>query len=158
MGPKCVSKAVALAIAAVCLASASVLAAGNPNRQLIPPVPDEYVHCPSGIVALVHNTVEKEYIKTFTQKDGTLRYEINGRLVVEVSGNGKTLTINASGPGTITVRPDGSTTIVLKGRTLSIPLAANAIWLYTGLVVFDPVTDAVVSHSGTVTDVCALLN
>jgi hypothetical protein len=87
-----------------------------------------------------------------------LRYEINGQLVVEVSGNGKTLTINASGPGTIIVRPGGLTTIALQGRTLSIPMAANAIRLYTGLVVFDPVTGTVVSHNGTMTDVCALLN
>jgi hypothetical protein len=158
MSPKRVSEALAFALAAVCLASVSVLAAGNPGRQLIPPVPDELVTCPSGIVALVHNTVEREYIKTFTQVDGTLRYEIDGRLVVEVSGNGKMLTINASGPGTITVRPDGSTTIVLQGRTLSIPRAANAIWVYTGLVVFDPVTGAVVSHNGTVTDICAMLS
>jgi hypothetical protein len=158
MSPKRVSEALAFALAAACLASVSVLAAGNPGRQLIPPVPDEYVQCPSGIVALVHNTIEKEYIKTFTQQDGTLRYEINGQLVVEVSGNGKTLTINASGPGTIIVRPGGLTTIALQGRTLSIPMAANAIRLYTGLVVFDPVTGTVVSHNGTMTDVCALLN
>jgi hypothetical protein len=157
MSIKRVSEALAFALAAVCLASVSVLAAGNPDRQLIPHVPDEYVQCPSGIVALVQNTIENEYIKTFSQQDGTLRYEINGHLVVQVSGNGKTLTINASGPGTIIVR-GGMTTIALQGRTLSIPMAANAIRLYTGLVVFDPVTGTVVSHNGTVTDVCALLN
>jgi hypothetical protein len=150
------SKSLVLALAAVCLASVSVLAGGNPGRELIPPVEDEYVTCPSGIVALVHNTIEKEYIKTFTQKDGTLRYAINGRLVVEVTGNGKTLTLNASGPGTITVGPDGSVSLVFEGVTLSIPRSADAIWLYSGRLVFDH--GVVVSHSGSVTDVCALLN
>jgi hypothetical protein len=158
LGTKRASKALALAAAAACLASVSVLAAGNPDRQLIPPVPDEYVTCPSGIVALVHNTIEKEYIKTFTEQDGTLRYAINGRLVVAVTGNGKTLTFNASGPGTIIVRPDGTASIVTEGLTFSIPRAANAIWLFTGRVVFDANTGTIVSHEGMTTDVCALLN
>jgi len=136
----------------------SVLAAGNPGRELIPPVPDANVNCPSGVVALVHNTIEKEYIKTFTNQDGTLRYGINGRLVVAVTGNGKTLTFNASGPGTITVRPDGSVSIVLEGLTFSIPRTADAISLFKGRVVFDATTGTIVSHTGTVTDVCALLS
>ncbi|HEV2035961.1 MAG TPA: hypothetical protein VGU71_17500 [Candidatus Dormibacteraeota bacterium] len=136
----------------------SVVAAGNPGRELIPPVPDAYVNCPSGVVALVHNTIEKEYIKTFTKQDGTLRYEINGRLVVAVTGNGKTLTFNASGPGTVTVRPDRSVSIVFEGLTFSIPRTADAISLFKGRVVFDASTGTIVSHTGTVTDVCALLS
>jgi hypothetical protein len=158
LGPKRVSKALALAASAVCLASVSVLAAGNPGRELIPPVPDAFVTCPSGIAAVVHNTIEKEYIKTFTQQDGTLRYGINGRLVVEVTGNRKTLTFNASGPGAIIVRPDGTASIVTEGLTFSIPRANNAIWLFTGRVVFDAATGTILSHSGSTTDVCALLN
>ena len=157
-GPKRASKALALAASAVCLASVSVVAAGNPGRELIPPVPDAYVTCPSGIVALVHNTIEKEYIKTFTQKDGTLRYGIDGRLVVEVTGNGKTLTFNASGPGSIVVHPDGTASIVTEGLTFSIPRANNAIWLFTGRVVFDAATGTILSHSGSTTDVCAQLS
>lgn len=158
LGPKRACKALALAASAVCLASVSVLAAGNPGRELIPPVPDAYVTCPSGVVALVHNTIEKEYIKTFTQQDGTLRYGINGRLVIEVTGNGKTLTFNASGPGTIFVHPDGTASIVTEGLTFSIPRANNAIWLFTGRVVFDAATGTILSHSGSTTDVCAQLS
>ena len=156
-GPIRASKALAFAVAAVGLASVSVVAAGNPGRELIPPVPDAYVNCPSG-VAVVHNTIEKEYIKTFTKQDGTLRYEINGRLVVAVTGNGKTLTFNASGPGTVTVRPDSSVSIVFEGLTFSIPRTADAISLFKGRVVFDVSTGTIVSHTGTVTDVCALLS
>jgi hypothetical protein len=153
---KLASRALALAAAAACLAAVSVLAAGNPGRELLPPVPDEYVNCPSGVVALVHNTVEKEYIKTFTEQDGTLRYGVNGRLVVEVTGNGKTLTLNASGPGTVTVGPDHSVSVVFEGLTLSIPRTADAIWLFSGRVVFSG--GVIDSHTGKTTDICALLS
>ena len=96
------------------------------------------------------------YIKTFTEQDGTLRYGVNGRLVVEVTGNGKTLTVNASCPGTVTVGPDHSVSVVFEGLTLSIPRTADAIWLFSGRVVFS--SGAIVSHTGKTTDVCALLS
>jgi hypothetical protein len=155
--PKRASKALILAAAAVCLASVSVVASGNPGREPYPPGPDLYINCPQGYVAVLHTIIDKEYIKTFTAADGTVRYKIEGRLVETWTGNGKTLTLNNSGPGTITFYPDGSVTIVTQGLTAVIPRTEDGFWVYTGQVKVDPDTGTIISHHGAVRDFCALL-
>jgi hypothetical protein len=150
------SRALALAATAVCLASVSVAAAGNPGREPYPPGDDLYINCQSGFVAVLHTTIDKEYIKTFTSADGTVRYQVEGRLVETFTGNGKTLTVNNSGPGTITVWPDGSITVVTEGLTMFIPSALDGLWIYTGQLKIDLGT-GVISHHGSVRDLCALL-
>jgi hypothetical protein len=72
------------------------------------------------------------------------------------TGNGKTLTINDGGPGTIT-QAGGLVTVVLQGRTMIIPRALDGLWVYTGQVKIDPATGAILSHHGGATDLCALL-
>jgi len=150
------SKALALAAASVCLASVSVLAAGNPGREPYPPGPDLSINCPQGYVAVLHTTIDKEYIKTLTSADGTVRYMVEGRLVETFAGNGKTLTVNNSGPATVTVWPDGSVTVVTEGLTMFIPRALDGLWIYTGQLKIDLGT-GVISHHGAVRDLCALL-
>ena len=157
LGSSRASKALILATIAICLGSASVSAAGNPGRAPYPTGDDLYVACPQGFVGVLHITINKEYIKTFTAADGTIRYAIEGRLVQTWTGNGKTLTLNTSGPGTITVRPDGSVTIVTEGLTAVITRADDGFWIYTGQVMIDPDTGAVIRHHGSVRDMCALL-
>jgi hypothetical protein len=147
----------ALAAAAVCLASVSVLAAGNPGRAPYSPGDDVFINCPQGFVGVLHTIIDKEYIKTFTAADGTVRFAIEGRLGETFTGNGKTLTVNDSGPGTITKWADGSVTVVLQGRTMIIPRALDGLWVFTGLVNIDPATGAILSHHGGATDLCALL-
>jgi len=156
VGPSAI-RALALAVAAVCLASMSALAAGNPGREPYPPGDDLYIDCPQGFVAVLHSTIDKEYIKTFNFRDGTVRYQVEGRLVEVWTGNGKTLTINNSGPGRITFWADGSISLVTQGQTLVIPRTLDGLWIYTGQVVVDIDTGAIISHHGAETDLCALL-
>jgi len=158
MSPKRVSEALAFALAAVCLASVSVLAAGNPGRAPYAPGDDVFINCPQGFVGVLHTVIDKEYIKTFTAADGTVRYAIEGRLGEAFTGNGKTVTVNDSGPGTVIVSPGGSVAVVTQGRTMIIPRALDGLWVYTGLVNIDPGTGAILSHQGGSTDLCALLS
>jgi len=150
------SLALALVVAAVCLASMSALAAGNPGREPYPPGDDLSIACPQGFVAVLHTTIDKEYIKTLISADGTVRYMVEGRLVETFAGNGKTLTVNNSGPATITVWPDGSVTAVFEGLTMFIPGSLDGLWIYTGQVKIDLSTREI-SHHGAVRDLCALL-
>jgi hypothetical protein len=149
--------ALALATVAVCMACVSVAAAGNPGREPYPPGDDLYINCPQGFVAVLHTMIDQEYIKSFTKGDGTVRYAVEGRLVEAWTGNGKTLTVNNSGPGTITFWADGSVTLVTQGQTLVIPRTLDGLWIYTGQVVVDIYTGAINSHHGAATDLCAAL-
>ena len=158
MSPKRVSEALAIAFAAVCLASVSVLAAGNPGRAPYAPGDDVFINCPQGFVGVLHTIIDKEYIKTFTAADGTVRYGIEGRLDETFTGNGKTVTVNDGGPATIVVSPGGFVTVFTQGRTMIIPRALNGLWVYTGLVNIDPGTGAILSHHGGSTDLCSLLS
>jgi hypothetical protein len=157
MSPKRVSEALAFALAAVCLASVSALAAGNPGRAPYAPGDDVFINCPQGFVGVLHTIVDKEYIKTFTAADGTVRFGIEGRLLETFTGNGKSVTVNDGGPATIIVS-GGSVTVVTQGRTMIIPRALDGLWVYTGLVNIDPGTGAILSHHGGSTDLCALLS
>ncbi len=154
---RCASKSLVLAFAAVCLASVTVVAAGNPDRRPLQPGEDVNINCPQGFVGVLHTIINQEYIKTFTLRDGTVRYQIEGRLAEQWSGNGKTLTVNDSGPARITFWADGSVTIVTQGRTMIIPRTLDGLWIYTGQVMIDIDTGAIISHHGSATDLCALL-
>ncbi|HSS61791.1 MAG TPA: hypothetical protein VLK30_10090 [Candidatus Limnocylindrales bacterium] len=136
--------------------SAGAVVAGKPVP--VPPPPDLTVDCGIGVgPAVLHASVDKEHMKSTTLADGTIVQKIEGRFVSTLAGNGKVLTVNSSGPATVYIRTDGSVTAVLRGRTLYITPTLDAVWLYTGLVVFDGNTGLVISHDGSATDLCAQL-
>ena len=145
--------------ALVWVGSAAANAAGNPGRQPLPTPPDVVGPlCGEAMGTIVaHVSVDRQYIKTFTAKDGTVKYQVNGFAAVTVSGNGKTVTVNASGPGSITLYSDGNVAFVLEGHTIYLAPPSGGVWVYTGLVLFDANTGTVISHNGHTTDVCALL-
>ena len=101
--------------------------------------------------------MDKEYIKSHTWADGTDRFQINGNVVATVTGNGQTIVINASGPATVFVRPDGSVTVVGRGLGYVSGPGLIGIWLYSGHTELDPFTGQVTSHRGSVRDLCAEL-
>jgi hypothetical protein len=150
------------------LGSAAALAGGNPDRTFAPP-PDPYTAPLCGaavgdVTFAVDPDTYRAYVKTYTMSDGTIRLKFNGFQAVTVTGNGATLHFNISGPGTIVL--DGNTVAALigNGHTLYIGPPGTTqpgLRLYTGLVVFavEPSGNAIViSHSGGVTDICALLH
>jgi hypothetical protein len=151
-----------LSAAALCFSSAGGLAAGNPGRTPLPTPPDVVgpLCGPSIGTVVAHISVNREYIKTFTQTGGTLRFAINGFAESTVTANGKTLAFNTSGPATITVNPDGTTAnVISEGHSFVIgPTGPNTgIILVTGRITVDLATGNIIVLSGHVTDVCALL-
>ncbi len=136
----------------------AVSAAGNPGRVPLPTGDLSGPFCGDAIgTVLLHAAINNEYLKTFTLQDGTVKLQVNGRFVTTVTGNGKTLTFNSSGPGAFYFRPDGSVIQTGLGRVLFIGAHGEGIWLYTGNLVVDPLTGLLLSHSGGSTDICALL-
>ena len=154
--------AVALSATALSLTSAGRLAAGNPGRTPLPTPPDVAgLLCgPSVGTVVAHISVNREYIKTFTNSNGTLRFAINGYAQSPVTANGKTFAFNTSGPAMITVNPDGTTAnVISEGHSFVIgPTGPNTgIILVTGRITIDLATGNIIVLSGNVTDVCAFL-
>jgi len=137
--------------------SVAAPAAGNPGRTPNPSGGPLDINC-GGIPAVASITFNKEFAKTYTLADGTVKVMIEGRQLVTVTGNGKVLSFNSSGPCAIYFRPDGSVTVVVEGHTFYIAPTLDGIWLYKGKVVADGVTGLITSHDGHVTDICALLS
>lgn len=153
---------VVLSAAALSATAAGGLAAGNPGRQPLPTPPDVVgpLCGPTIGTVVAHISVNREYIKTFTNTNGTLRFKINGYAQSTVTANGKTLAFNTSGPATITVNPDGTTlNIISEGHSFVIgPTGPNTgIIVVTGRITVDLATGNIIVLSGHVTDVCALL-
>jgi hypothetical protein len=82
-------------------AGAAIAAPGaNADQPTITSAPStDFVDTSCGFPVSVHFVVNNETAKTFT--NGTTI--ITGPLFAELSANGKTITLNTSGPGTITV-------------------------------------------------------
>ena len=156
------SKSLAATVVALVLglsASVGASASGNPDRQLFPPPPDLVGPlCGAAMGTIIaHVSVDREYIKTYVSSNGTTKYEVNGTQIDTITGNGKTVTINASGPGSITIFPDGKVVQVLQGHTSYFNTPDKGIFLFDGLVVVDTSNGTIAGHNGHVTDVCALL-
>jgi hypothetical protein len=110
--------------------------------------------------------VNRQVIKTFPP-------ELNGDIVQLATGafvqrmtntsTGKSITVNMSGPGRFTIHPDGSTTLEASGRWF-FGLIENAplnAFISSGRVVISLAPDGtatLVSQSGHVEDVCAVLS
>ena len=152
-------RALALCAIGLTLNSIGAAAAGNPGRQPSPTPPDIVVDVcgPSVGPVLAHITVNREYVKTFTEADGTIRIAINGAAFGTFTrlSNGTVVSVNASGPATFTIRPDGVVTFVNRG--LLVAINATGIWQYAGDSVVDPASGLVLSFTGRVIDICALL-
>ena len=164
----------AIAVSLVMAGTLAASADSNPHgRTLNLPLPDPFTQpmCGPGLgditVSVDPNTF-KAYVKTFTLQDGTTKIELNGYARQIVQGNGKTLQFNVSGPGAFFIAPDGSfITAVLEGQGFYIgpvDTPQQGLFLYTGHVTLAMINTAlygpifvVSSHTGNVTDVCALL-
>jgi hypothetical protein len=144
------------------------LARGKPTRSPLLAGPFEVpagVACSFGVLGgepIVNNQV----LKTFPpEPNGDIVQLATGALVFTVTNasTGKSITVNASGPGRITIHPDGSTTLEAWGRWF-LGLIENApftLFISSGRVVISIAPDGtptLVSQSGHVEDVCALLS
>jgi hypothetical protein len=104
----------------------------------------------------VHFTVNGETAKTFTS--GTTI--ITGPLFAEYSANGKSITLNISGPGTVTVS-NGSVLIILHGVGAGPLVTPNGVVLaYTAgpvSVVSTSPLEGVLEHGTVLLNICDAL-
>ena len=108
-------------------------AAGNPGRVPLPGGDFSGTFCgPSIGVVLEHVLTDKEYVKTYTLQDGTTKFQVNGSLILEISGNGHTATVSAGGPGALYLRPDGAVVVTGYGQVVFTGVHGEGIWLYNG--------------------------
>ena len=148
-------RAIVLCALGVGLATSTALAAG-PIKSPAPTPPDYPFMCGDQLINA--HAVVNGNIKIFTARDGTTRVMFNGRfetILTRVS-DGTTFKINSNGPATITI-PAGAdfpSTIAARGQTSY--FTRTRAWQYTGLVMIDPMTGNVISHTGNVTDLCLL--
>ena len=149
-------------------ANPGISAIGKPTRSPLPAGPFEIpagVACSFGVLGgepIVNNQV----LKTFPpEPNGDIVQLATGALIFTLTNasTGKSITVNTSGPGRFTIHPDGSLTIEAQGRWFLafIENAPFTAFISSGRVVFSiapggPAT--LVSQSGHVEDVCALLS
>ena len=106
--------------------------------------------------------VNKEYGVTFRDADGDfVRQLIAGTLIVGLTNttNGKSITVDISGPAQVIGHPDGTTTFILRGN--SMPVVPGRLYTTTGTVVqeVDANGDLIASRAtGTETDLCPALS
>jgi hypothetical protein len=154
--------AIAISSAVLWLGAGAAEAAGNPGRTVLPAPPDltgPFCGAALGDV-LAHVSIDREYIKTYTNSAGVIRLQVEGfqQDVFTVLRTGKTISINASGPAVITIYPSGAMTEVLQGRTAYLVAPPGVgLFLITGLAVFDTSTGSLLSSTGNTTDLCSLL-
>ena len=106
--------------------------------------------------------VNKEYGVTFSDADGDfVRQLIAGTLIVGLTNttNGKSITVDISGPAQVVGHADGTTTFILRGN--SMPVVPGRLYTTTGTVVqeVDANGDLITSRAtGTETDLCPALS
>jgi len=126
--------------AALLVLSAAVPAvmAGRPSRDYLA-TPD-YIEFGAGEACAfpvrVDFLVNKEYGMTFSNAEGTfVRQLIAGQLIISLTNtsNGRSITVDISGPGQVIAHADGSSTFILRGNSL--PVVPGRLYTTTGTVV-----------------------
>jgi hypothetical protein len=146
------------------LAIAPAATAGKPTREVFPALPDEVLDL-CGFPVLNH---EEGYgvVESFTDDEGNLvRQILTGPGLSETLTNldtGKTIVLNAEGPGFRDFNPDGSTSFTGAGPTVFYfnPFTLGPGLFYaTGRFVIarDANGNRTFEIVGTITDVCAEL-
>lgn len=152
--------------------SAAPVQAVMPERFETGPNPDFTVEGVCDFPVLLHDVVNQIVVTDFFDQEGNLVRESGSGLLIEQitrlddQGNPVTsITRNISGPGTSTFDEEGAT-LVATGRWLFFFLpgelaeqSEGVIWLTTGRFVwrFEDAGATLLSHTGTIEDVCALL-
>jgi hypothetical protein len=148
-----------LLVLLVAMAAGAAIAAPGvyADQPTITPAPQtNYVDTTCGFPVSVDFVVNGETAKTFTS--GTTI--ITGPLFAEYSANGKSVTLNVSGPGTVTVS-NGSVLILARGVSFGPLLTPNGLVLsyVAGVVsaVTTPTLEGVLEHGTVLLNICAAL-
>jgi hypothetical protein len=116
----------ATAAIAVLIAPASASANNDPHRMFLAATPFDLPASFCGFPVHEEFPVNKEYATVSTGADGSTIFKITGSLFISLTNTetGKTITVNASGPGTFTFSADG-TTATFDTRGVGVYFATN---------------------------------
>jgi hypothetical protein len=117
----------AAAFASLLIAGSSpAWANSDPHRVFLPSSPFDIPSNVCGFTVHVDIPVDRQYGTFSTAPDGSTILKITGSLVWALTNveNGKTITLNASGPGVITF-PIATTLAVVDGQGLNIVYVTN---------------------------------
>jgi hypothetical protein len=160
-----------LALCAAALTASPALAGRGPKWHLLPARPFTFDPRYCGFQVGVTLPAHHEYTKILKAADGSMTTLTTGALTATFTNlrTGKAITENLSGPGKVTVAPDGSATISEKGHNglFFLPADAQRFGLPTLTVTTGPVTETVASdgaitslsrHGHILVDICAALS
>jgi hypothetical protein len=124
-----------------------------------------------GFKIRVAPVVNKEYFKVLKASDGSMTFLITGAAKASYTNlaTGKTITENISGPGTFTMRPDGSVVIAAKGlfalfltpadaQRFGLPTVAVTAGALTQSTAADGSITSLTLHGHVLVNVCAALS
>jgi hypothetical protein len=149
--------------------AAPALANKDPHRVFLPSGP---LDLPAGYCSFPTHydvVVNKEYGKITTLADGTTRIHETGSFKVRATNvdSERSVLLNASGPGTILIHPDGTVDVVGTGHWLITNLATDAapfglpgVMLTSGTLnesLDASATPTALSVTGRAIDVCAAI-
>lgn len=148
-------------------ANPRISAIGKPTRSPLPAGPFEApagLFCSFGVLS--EPVVNNQVVKTFPpEPNGDIVQLATGAFVARLTNTstGKSITVNISGPGRFTIHPDGSIILEASGRWFFavIENAPFSAFISSGRAVLSIAQDGtvtLVSQSGHVEDVCALLS
>jgi hypothetical protein len=110
--PFAISTAVLATALVVALPAHAAWARGNGWQYL--EFPDQTAAC--GATTVYASGVSNEYYRESTLPDDTVQFEVRGSLVVTYETDaGASVTVNASGPGSLFVSPNGAQQVVSHG-------------------------------------------
>jgi hypothetical protein len=136
-----------LAICAAALTASPALAGRGPKWHLVPARPFTLDARYCGFRVHVTLPVFDEYTKIVKAADGSMTTLVTGAITATFTNlrTGEAITENLSGPGKVTVAPDGSATITEKGHNglFFLPADARRFGLPTLTVTTGPVTESV---------------
>jgi hypothetical protein len=136
-----------LALCAVALTASPAFAGRGPRWHLVPVKPFTFDARYCGFGVGVTFPVHHEYSKILKAADGSMTTLTTGALTATFTNRrtGKAITENLSGPGKVTVAPDGSVTVTEKGHSglFFLPADAHRFGLPTLTVTAGPVTETI---------------
>jgi hypothetical protein len=130
------------ALLGIAIVPSGVSANNDPHRFYLAADPFDVPAEWCGYPIHVDIPVNREYAKPSAQPDGTQILHVTGALVWTLTNtvNQKSVTVNVSGPGTITYSPDGQhVSVDLTGRTILLAPNLTDFGLPNGVVLSGPV-------------------
>ncbi len=167
--------AATVAVAALLIAPSTASANNDPHRSFLASAPFELDQTFCAFSVHVDILVNREYATFTSLADGSTVITVSGSFFVGLTNpdTSKTIVVNASGPGTFTVSPDGMTVILnAQGRGFFFApnltdygFPSNVVAVAGPVVITQQLAGdgtftftSVLGHPQVITDVCAALS